>query len=343
MQKRVSIKDIAAQLNISITTVSFILNGKAKEKGISDVLTARVLKYVQETGYKPNQLAKSLRTGKTKIISLLVENISDPFFSSVAGYVEEVANQRGYKIIYGSTKNEVVKTKDLINIFKDRHVDGFIITPSENLELEIVNLLNEKIPLVLFDRYYSTLETDYVVMNNFESTFNGIKYLIEQNYRNIAFITLASEQTQMHDRLKGYEEAMNNYQAVNCIKKIDYSRVEDAAVNEITAFLQENPQIDALFFATSYLALKGLEAIGNLGLSVPHDIGLIAFDDHEVFRLFKPGITAVTQPVAEMSKQLVNLLLEQIDGNNAPRKSKQIIIPAIFTIRNSAVRRKATP
>src|ERR1700761_4352763 len=103
MAKKVSIKDIAAQLNISTTTVSFILNGKGKEKGISDVLTERVLKYVKEIGYTTNQLAKSLRTGKTNIISLLIENIDDPFFSSVAGYVEAEANQRGYKIIYGST------------------------------------------------------------------------------------------------------------------------------------------------------------------------------------------------------------------------------------------------
>lgn len=337
MQKKLSIKDIAAQLNISITTVSFILNGKGKEKGISDVLIAKVLKYVQETGYKPNQLAKSLRTGKTKIISLLIENIDDPFFSSIAGYVEEVANQRGYKIIYGSTKNQTDKTRELINLFKDRHVDGFIITPAQNLEVDIIALQNEKIPFVLFDRYYKSVKTDYVGMDNFESTRKAVIHLINQNYKNIGFVTLNSDQTQMYDRLKGYEAAVNDHRLNLFIKKIDYSKVHQTAVLEILAFMKDNPQIDALFFATSYLALKGLEVLNELNLTIPDDIGLIAFDDHEIFKLYKPTITAVTQPVAEMSKQLVNLLLEQIDDGSETRQTKHIIVPSSINIRNSSV------
>lgn len=337
MQKKISIKDIAAQLNISTTTISFILNGKGKEKGISDILTAKVQQYVKETGYKPNQLAKSLRTGKTKIISLLIENIDDPFFSSIAGYVEEVANQRGYKIIYGSTRNETDKTRELINLFKDRHVDGFIITPAENLEVDLIGLQNEKIPFVLFDRYCKSVKTNYVGMDNFESTAKAINYLISQNYKNIGFVTLNSNQTQMVDRLKGYETAIHDQQLDLFIKKIDYSKVNQTAVLEISAFIKENPQLDALFFATSYLTLKGLEVLNDLNRSIPDDIGLIAFDDHEIFKLYKPTITAVTQPVAEMSKQLVNLLLEQIDNHSATLQPKHIIVPSVINIRNSSI------
>jgi LacI family transcriptional regulator len=336
MQKKISIKDIAAQLNISITTVSFILNGKAKERGISDMLAEKVLKHVKETGYKPNHLAKSLRTGKTKIISLLVESIADPFFSSVAGYVEEVANQRGYKIIYGSTKNETSKSRELITLFKDRHVDGFIITPSENLESDIKALLSEKIPVVLFDRYYKTVETDYVGMDNFESTYNGVKYFIDQNYRNIAFITISSDQTQMHDRLNGYEKAMADYQLQPFIKKIDYAKVDQEGPDSIAHFIKDNPQIDALFFATNYLALKGMGVINDMGKSIPADFGVIAFDDHEIFKIFNPTITSVSQPIAEMSKQLVALLLEQIDSDGQTREKKHLVIPATLTLRNSS-------
>jgi len=338
MQKKISIKDIAAQLGISITTVSFILNGKAKEKGISDALAEKVLKYVQETGYKPNQLAKSLRTGKTKIISLLIENIADPFFSSIAGYVEEVANKQGYKIIYGSTKNETSKTRELINLFKDRHVDGFIITPSENLEADIINLQNEKIPLVLFDRYNKQVQTDYVGIDNFESTYNGIKHLIDQDYKKIGFITLDSDQTQMQDRLGGYMAALKDYELEPFVLKVAYSKVYKTATKEIAYFLKTTPELDALFFATNYLALKGLDVLNDLDVSVPEDLGLVAFDDHEIFKLYKPTITAVTQPVAEMSKQLVDLLLEQIDNHTAIRSPKHIIVPAVINVRNSSAR-----
>lgn len=337
MQKKISIKDIAGQLGVSITTVSFILNGKAKEKGISDALAEKVLKYVQETGYKPNQLAKSLRTGKTKIISLLIENIADPFFSSIAGYVEEVANKQGYKIIYGSTKNETSKTRELINLFKDRHVDGFIITPAENLEADIITLQNEKIPLVLFDRYCKHVQTDYVGIDNFESTYNGVKHLIDQNYKNIGFVTLDSDQTQMHDRLRGYLAALNNQDMSPMVLKVAYSKVHKTATKEIAHFIKENPRLDALFFATNYLALKGLDVLTELNISMPDHLGLVAFDDHEVFKLYKPTITAVTQPVAEMSKQLVDLLLHQIDDHAEKREHKHVIVPAIINIRNSSV------
>jgi LacI family transcriptional regulator len=146
----------------------------------------------------------------------------------------------------------------------------------------------------------------------------------------------------MYDRLRGYEEAINDHQLESYIKKINYSKVDQTAVQEITVLFEDNPQIDALFFATSYLAIKGLEVINNLKLSIPGEVGLIAFDDHEIFKLFRPNITAVTQPVAEMSKQLVNLLLEQIDAPNETRKNKHVVIPATFNIRNSSVRKKTT-
>lgn len=104
---------------MSITTVSLVLSGKAKEKRISDVLAQRVLKYVDEVGYKPNQLAKSLRTGKTCVIGLMVEDIANPFFTTVTGLIEKKALARGYRIIYCSTNNDTAKTRDLLTVFQE--------------------------------------------------------------------------------------------------------------------------------------------------------------------------------------------------------------------------------
>ncbi|MGJ1206515.1 LacI family DNA-binding transcriptional regulator, partial [Sphingobacterium lactis] len=131
MRKRILISDIAKNLGVSVTTVSFILNGKAKEKRISEGLTKRVLDYVKKVGYKPNQLAQSLRTGQSKILGLIVEDISNPFFSNVAKYIERIAYDNGYHIIYCSMDNDETKAKELIQLFYDRQVDGYIITPPE--------------------------------------------------------------------------------------------------------------------------------------------------------------------------------------------------------------------
>src|ERR1700712_5634997 len=134
MKKKLSINDIAAQLKISKTTVSFILNGRAKEKRISDELVQIVLKQVEKVGYKPSSLAKSLRTGKSKTIGLMVEDISNPFFAGIARLIEDRAYKNGYKILYCSVDSNVEKTRELISTFRDRHVDGYIIAAPEGIE-----------------------------------------------------------------------------------------------------------------------------------------------------------------------------------------------------------------
>ena len=142
-KKVFSIIDIAKQLNISQTTVSFVVNGKAKEKRISNELSEKVLKFVAKVGYKPNLLARSLRTGKTNMIGLMVENIANPFFANLARLIEDNAYKKGYKILYCSTDNNSTKAWDLIQLFRDRHVDGYIIAPTEAIEEDIKSLANE--------------------------------------------------------------------------------------------------------------------------------------------------------------------------------------------------------
>ncbi len=126
-KKALVIGDIAKELNVSITSVSFILNGKAKEKRISADLADRVLNYAKKVNYSPNHLAKSLRTGKTNLIGLIVEDISNPFFANVARLIEETASQKGFRIIYCSSDNDTHKTSELIRVFHERQVDAYCI------------------------------------------------------------------------------------------------------------------------------------------------------------------------------------------------------------------------
>ena len=133
MKKKVSIHDIAKQLNVSAATVSFVLNGKATEKRISGEMEQRILKHVKQLGYRPNRVAKSLRTGKSKIIGMLVEGIADPFFAAIARNVEEQAYKLDYKIFYASTENETRIAKEILGAFRDTQVDGYIIVPPPGL------------------------------------------------------------------------------------------------------------------------------------------------------------------------------------------------------------------
>jgi LacI family transcriptional regulator len=336
MKKKISMNDIAQELNVSLTTVSFILNGKAKEMRISDKLADRVLEFVKERNYNPNSMAQGLRTGKSKIIGLVVEDIADAFFSTVARLIEDQAYKNGYKIIYCSTDNNPVKTIDLIQMFKSRNVDGYIITPPKGIESEIKTLLQEKMPVVLFDRYLPEVKTDYVVIDNHKGVKIAINHLAEGGYKNIAFITLNSTQTQMADRLSGYSEAIAEAGLSEQILKIDYADEAESIVTQITEFLNYNKHVDALMFATNYLTLQGFEALSKLQLKIAEDIGVVSFDDHTFFKIFNPPITAVSQPMKQLSENLIDTLFKSINQENVIGVHHQIVLEPELIIRKSS-------
>ena len=335
IKKKLSIVDIANKLNISKTTVSFILNGRAKEKRISEELVEKVLKFVEEVGYKPNSLAKSLRTGKSNIIGLMVENISDHFFSNIARFIEDRAYKNGYKIIYCSTDNDATKTKDMIAMFRDRHVDGYIIAPPVGVEEDIAALIKDELPVVLFDRYYPTLESSYVVIDNLYATYNATQYFIDHGYKNIAFITFESHQTQMQARLDGYVKALKENNLEPHIKEVVFNQDAKFIIEPITEFLKDQ-HFDAILFGTNRIGVCGLKVINNMGIKVPEDIAVISFDDYDVFELYSPSITAIAQPIEEISDNVITLLLNKLNTPAHSRKNQQITLKTELKIRGSS-------
>src|SRR5690349_20395221 len=209
--KPASIKDIAGKANVSITTVSFILNGKAEQMRISKAVIEKVNAIIKELDFKPNQIARSLRTGNTQTIGLIVEDISNPFFASIARKIEDKAYKKGYKISYSSTENDPVKAKELIEMFKSRQVDAYIIAPVPGIENDIRQLLAERIPVVIFDRNLPDMEVNCVVVDNFNGTYIATKHLIDRGKRNIAFVTVDLHVDQINNRFLGYEKALEDH------------------------------------------------------------------------------------------------------------------------------------
>jgi len=337
IKKSLSIVDIANKLGISKTTVSFILNNRAKEKRISEELVERVMKFIKEVGYKPNALAKSLRTGKSNIIGLMVENIADPFFANIARYIEDRAYKNGYRIIYCSTDNDAAKTKDMIAMFRERHVDGYIIAPPLGVESEISELINDGFPVVLFDRYLTGVDTSFVVTDNLSGTYNATEYLIEQGYKNIAFITFESQQTQMQARMDGYKKALKEHHLKPQIKEVVFNPDLRYVIKPITEFLQDNHNIDAIIFGTNRIGTCGLKVISNLGIKIPGDIAVISFDDSEVFELYSPSITAIAQPVEDIANNVMDILLTNLNACPADRKNKQTTLDNTLQLRGSSL------
>ncbi|GAA4313913.1 substrate-binding domain-containing protein [Compostibacter hankyongensis] len=342
--KRVSLKDIAREAGVSTTTVSFVLNGKAREKRISEAVCQRVQELVCALKYKPNQVARGLRTGQTKTIGLMVEDISNNFFATLARIIEDEADRHGYKVLYCSTENNTEKAKELLQMLHHRQIDGYIITPTNGIEEEIRELLQHKRPMVLIDRYFPEIPTNYVMVDNFRGAYMATEYLIKSGYRKIGIVTLASEQVQMQDRLEGFMAAMHQYKLPvrkYDLKKIPFEQQREKTVQEIVRFLRPATRPEAVFFTTNYLGIYGLEAIKQLGIPVPEELAVISYDDHDLFRLHNPSITCMAQPIAEIGRQVVQVLvreMEEQNGNgngNGNVNVNQLVLPASLVVRSS--------
>lgn len=339
-RKAISIKNIADELKISVTTVSFVLNGKAKEKHISEETTKKVLDYAKLMNYKPNQIAQSLRTGKSNILVFMVEDISNSIFSKPARIFEDLAYEKGYKVIFCSNENDDKKSKELIELFNFRQVDGFIIVPSPGIREVIENLISENVPVVLLDRFFEDLICNSVTVNNAKASFEATFHLIENQFQNIGFITTDSDQTQMKDRLSGYNNAITANNLKSRVLQISYNEIVKGKGNHyIIDFLNKNRDLDAVFFATNYLAHLGLEVFKQYDLTLLNKLGIITFDDNDMFIIYPTSISCVAQPLHAISVKLMELLLAILDTKK-PYITQKIILEAELFIRESSLKKE---
>lgn len=316
--KSISLKDIARMAEVSPTTVSFVLNGKARERRISPQVIKKVEDLVTKMEYKPNQMARGLRTGKTKTIGLMVEDISNHFFATLAKVIEDEAHRYGYEVLFCSTEDKDDRAINLLRMLKHRQVDGFVLTPTFALKEHIENLLQEDKTLVLIDRYFPALNTSYVVVDNCKGAYIATSHLIKQKYKHLAIITTTSKQWQMKERKKGFLMALKDHKIHSesySELTIPFGETKDNAIKEVIEFLKKT-QADGVFFATNYLGIYGLEAIKILDWKIPAQLGMVCFDDHAVFHLYKPGITCVAQPMKKIGSCVMKALLNGLRDDN---------------------------
>ena len=312
--KKITIKDIAMEAKVSISTVSFVLNDKGEKMNISKAVIKKVQDVAEKLHYRPNMIASSLRTGKTRSIGLIVEDISNQFFSDLARVIEDEAKKLGYRVFYCSTGDDDDRSDELIQSLLQANVDGFIITPTEKSEKSIDNLMELKKPVVLIDRYFSGQNVSHVVMDNYEGAYSATQFLIKKGRRTIVFVNNTSGMIQMQLREKGYVDAMKEAGLYNesHILHLEYNSNEDAKIETIIHFFEKNIGIDAVIFSTNYMGLAGLQAFRKMGLKIPDDLSIISFDDHYSFRLHTPSISVIEQPIDAIAVKAVEILMSQM-------------------------------
>lgn len=335
---KVRLIDIAKKAGVSASTVSLVLNHKAEKLRISPELIAKVQKVAHSAGYVPNQVAVSLRTGKTKVICLIVEDFANPFFAEITSLIEARLREKGYQLVCSSIANDPVNTTTLIKKLSNGLVDGFFITPMPGLENDIRMLVKSGIPVVLVDSTYYNLTIPYVLTDNIKGVTMGMEHLIKNSYKKILFVSVDYEVIQIKEREQAYEQVMLKNGLTSKIVRIEYSTIKNInkqeLCNEITDY---GP--DAVFFATNYLGIEGLECIDSLALKIPDDIAVICFDDHDAFRLYKPSITVVEQSIEEIVSASMNTMFDILNTPLYQQTKGQLIKPKLI-IRESTKRKE---
>ncbi|MDR1666703.1 MAG: LacI family transcriptional regulator, partial [Bacteroidales bacterium] len=323
---RVSIKSIAEVLGVSTATVSLVLNGKEKEGRVSKDVAEKIRLKAKEMHYEPNNLARGLRMGCSQTIGLIVADISNLFFANLAFHIQEHAEKYGYSVIITNTNESDLKLEKMVNVLKSRQVDGFIIVPTEHGMPYVETLVKRNIPTVLVDRNFAEIKAGAVVVDNYHASAKAVKSLIRQGCRNIGLIIYKSRLQHMRERKRGYIDAITEHGFYNpdFVKEINYSTISNDIPIAIESLLLKENRIDGIFFATNTLSMLGIKQLMNMNRRIPEDLKVVCFDKSDAFDFMDIPIPYIFQPLPEMGRIAVELLVEQIKEPSGERKCVEL-------------------
>ncbi|MBK1896356.1 LacI family DNA-binding transcriptional regulator [Chryseobacterium paridis] len=330
--KRASIKDIARIAGVSVATVSYVINKKEGSR-ISESTKNRILEIAKEINYTPNKIARSLKMNKSKLIGLIVPDISNDFYSNIARCIENEAMKLGYTILIGSSDENPEKFKKLTELFSEQQVDGMIVTPVAGSDEAIKRLLQDEYPLVSVDYYLENVSFPAVTLNNFEISEHIFDYLMKHNFEELIYIGYDTTLPHLQDRQQGFERKISSSGVT--AKKI-LVKMGDVT-SEVHAGLEKNLIIGskktALYFLNNKIGNAGLHYLAKNKIRVPEDVSVIAFDETDAYSLFPTEITCIRQPLKEMAKQAIKLLDEQTA--HFSMKGERVVCQAELIIKKS--------
>ena len=310
-----TLKKIAKDLDLSVSTVSRILNRKAKAYRISDKTVKSVLKYAEEIGYAPNMIAKGLQASQTFTIGLMVPNIANSFFALLAKNIEKCASKANYSIILVDSDESVEKEKKQLLNMMGRKVDGIIVAPVGDSFHHFTEIVKQKIPLILIDRYFANAAIPYITSDNYQGSYEATQELILNGHKRIALISGSSGNELVKGRTKGYIDALENANIPlepSLITGNSFSVQNGLESTKSLLSLKHPPT--AIFAMNNLIGLGVLQAMKELNLRIPETISLIIFDNHPYLSILSPSISAVKQNSEKIGEMAVKAILKEINN-----------------------------
>lgn len=333
---KLTIKDIASKAGVSITTVSHILNDKGGR--FSEETREKVLKVVEEYNYKPDYVARSMVTKRSKSIGMIVPDVTDFFFSKLIEGVETYLNTLGYMLILCNSKHDKEQEEKFFYELVHRAVEGIIIATPNILPKEIMETCTKKdkgIPIVLVDMAKNERDEGKLIVEERKGVYEATSYLIESNHRKIGFMKEVGEYYQLSERLKGYLDCLEeNNISVNLNYIVEsYLTIEGGYRGTKKLLEQTNNDITALVCSNDQMAMGAYQAIYEAGLRIPDDISIIGFDGLDTSRYLAPSLTTVQQPVYDIGFCAAKFVVDAIDNPYIKIPTK--VFPTKLIIRES--------
>ena len=338
--KKITLGILANKLSLSESTVSRALSGKGDQFRISKTTQQEIIEEARKLNYTPNPMAQGLRLNKTMMIGVIIPDISNPFFSSVAKIVEDITRKNGYSIILGDSQETEEIERQSLKIMQSRKVDGLIIAPVGLSAEHIEKFQNQGTPVVVIDRYFKNSKLPYIGTDNYRGSYEAVEHIIKNGHKRIGVIKGLDGTIPNDERIRGYREAIEN----NGLQ-LDESLVVGDSFGEENGYLEtklllkhENPP-SAIFAISNLISLGVLRACAELNLSIPDDLSIVAFDDQPYSRFLKTPMTMVEQKTKEMGYAAMKLLLQQIENKQILR-SQNLLIPTNLIKRESVKKMK---
>ncbi|MEZ4839676.1 LacI family DNA-binding transcriptional regulator [Flavobacterium sp.] len=317
MKRKVTLKQIAKELDVSISTVSKSLKDSAE---ISEDTRQKVQAFAKLYNYKPNNIALSLKNKKTKTIGIIIPEIVHHFFATVISGVENVANEHGYNVIVCLSDESFDKEVINMEMLANGSIDGFIMSLSKETQLKkdfhhITEVINQGMPVVMFDRVTNDIHCDKVIIDDNLAAFQAVQTLIDKGMKKIALITTVDYVSVGKLRTDGYMKALKTNDL-----KVDSSiilKIEDIDNCEgLIENLIQNQKIDAVFAVNELFAVTAIKSALKIGLKIPDDIAIVGFTDGIISKYSSPSITTVSQNGIKMGGKAAKMLIDRLESED---------------------------
>ncbi|HEX3789919.1 MAG TPA: LacI family DNA-binding transcriptional regulator [Pseudonocardiaceae bacterium] len=323
--------DVAAAAGVSVTTVSHVLNNT---RPVSGELRQRVQAAVAASGYTTNSVARALATQNTMLIGVVMSFLSNPFFAPLVSSIEKTARRHGYTLLLTDNHENAADETNQVRIMLDRRVDGVILALASTHPEPVLDLLSERgVPTVLVDRF-ADHRFDEICVENIEPTASLVTHLAEHGHTRVGLVSGRAGLSTTAERVAGYrlglERAGLPYD--RRLVRSGASRIEPASEAVKTLLKSPNPPT-AIIPANNAMTIGVLRGLRDLGIRVPEDVAVAAFDDIIWADLMNPALTAIAQPIPEMGNVAAKLLIKRIAGDDGP--PVQLTLPPTFQHRQS--------